>query len=728
MVNPILSANSLAAIGLPALMGSGTANASTINPELNNNFKELISTLLSAETSKENAQLALDVNSNEKIKAALYQAASLIYLNGDTRNIAALEVTAMANDMIVSAVMQNNSLSAAERPVFLRALKATAVEIVISGAENYNTTATALTDAAAASNKSISANPSVSMPGKTVSIAVNSNPVTPGITANATQTPADFEVKNFAAAVTSINISSSVVSPAVNGSAETNEKATATRPVVMEVIGKAAVPVATAAVSDASKVKITEQLLNLIQELENALKFIMVLKTETSEGNDKEDQDVKEAAKTVQTAKAKIEEIQNSLTTSIQDTLKAASLKEAVTELILSLNTAAAVISAAAPKVQAPNNDTAETTSSAALNLASQNNQNSQSGVKYALTASNQPQEFKSIVAKIIVLLNQLNGSLSVTNKQVYAARPDISLEMAVNTPAFQQVMTAQAALNANTAQAVLNVNTQQAVLNTNMQQAAPAVLGNVQAAAALIQTAIAPPQETVKAKSETIITATVIAPVKSSDALTADSVKIVPNVVLGKLTESNQDAPVKNIITDVKWVSDVIIKPAALNNEAATAGQNNQVIFDRVAEFARSIREQIVMRQVTSKIDETGSTSKVNEIKMVLRPENLGSVYIKLEHTSGEIKGTIQVTNDAVRETLRANLPELRAALGNIGMTVNNFDISMANSNTGSAFQDNGRNNLQQWNNEARNLAQENIDSGIDSFVNADGYLNYLA
>jgi len=133
-------------------------------------------------------------------------------------------------------------------------------------------------------------------------------------------------------------------------------------------------------------------------------------------------------------------------------------------------------------------------------------------------------------------------------------------------------------------------------------------------------------------------------------------------------------------------------------------------------------------VRQVVSNINDSAKAPQINEIKMVLKPENLGSVYIKLEHGGGEIKGSIMVTNDAVRETLRANLPELRTALSNIGVAVSNLDISMSNSNTGAAFQDNGRNNFTQWQNPAHNMPVENIEIGIESFVNANGYFNYLA
>jgi flagellar hook-length control protein FliK len=239
-----------------------------------------------------------------------------------------------------------------------------------------------------------------------------------------------------------------------------------------------------------------------------------------------------------------------------------------------------------------------------------------------------------------------------------------------------------------------------------------------------IAQTTVVLPQVvSVKTQADTNIVISAPEQAKASIMAAPEAVQTAPKVIFDKFGASKQETPSKSLVSDVRWVSDTIVKPAAISNEAAAVFvSGKQTIFDRVAEFADSIKEQIVLKQVVSNINDQ-SGQKINEIKMVLKPENLGSVYIKLEHTNGEIKGTIQVTNDSVKDTLKASLPELKAALGNIGITVNNFDISMATTSTGSDFQGGqGRNNFSQWQAAAQQVA------GVDAFVNADGYLNYLA
>ena len=722
MVNPILSANSAAVKGLSALIGINTANTPAINPGSNpelNNFKDLISNLFSSGNAKENLQLAQDVNSNEKIKAALYQAASMISLMGNACNIAALDTQAISKDTVVSTIMQNNNLTTAERAIFLKALKTTAVEIVINTASSVNQPDADLT---AAAGPAVNARPVVTaniVPSREVSIQPNAAPQAgfakdvqaAATTSKTIQVPADVKVSNsqpVAASVISLSVSPKEELPAINTSSD-NLKAT---PVALEVH------------SAEVKISTVEQALGLVSSLENKLTAISVSTDVPAE--------TKQAAvvslKEVQDIKIKIEEVRNVFDAGVK--ANSSVLKDAISGIIASLNNFVAALPAPVMNAVQPLVSTAADDQAAAgsipLNL-SQGGQDNPQGSKFAVTTSGQPQEFKSIVAKIVALLNELNGSLTVTNKPVYASRPDIALQMAVNTPAFQQIKTAQAVLTQDIPVAQ-PVNNAVAIAQDN---AAPSVITQpAQVNEDIAQTAVVLPQA-VELKTQADTNVIINAPEQAKAPVTAapEAVQNEVKVIFDKLGSSKQDAPSKSLVSDVRWVSENIVKPAALGNEAAAVFvSGKQTIFDRVAAFADSIKEQIVLRQVVSKISDQ-SGQKVNEIKMVLKPENLGSVYIKLEHTNGEIKGTIQVTNDSVKDTLKASLPELKAALGSIGMTVNNFDISMANSSTGSDFaQGQGRNNFSQWQAAALQVAAENTDGGVDSFVNADGYLNYLA
>jgi flagellar hook-length control protein FliK len=753
VVNPIVNANITASIGMPALIGSNTQNTPNVNPG-SNNFKDFISNLFTTETSKENTKLALDASANEKIKLALYQAASIINLNGNIGNIATLQPSAIGKDMIVSSIMQNNNLSSAERTVFLRALKATAIEIVLSGAANNNSSNTQALDNAVSFTKSIPVNPGVSLSGQSASTAAVQTPVNTAVSSdiastsgkttavNTIQISADFEALNSAVVVSPLNYDAAVNDTGVsigivasktpaNGVSQNDVKTAGTADKIIPI-----------SVTTTDKAEIAGQVLDLTGKLENALNSILISKSNpTVNGvndnlvsNDPANA-VLDAVKTIQPLKANIEEIINTLTSAIPDPAKASAVKDTLKELISRLNDLVAVVPGAVStglqQAAVISADNSAEINSMALSLSSQNNRENTSGGKYTVVASNQPQDIKSIVAKIVILLNELNGSLSVANKQVYASRPDIALELAVNNPSFQQVKAAQEVLAANPQSLPVTAVNNDQVLNIQAADNQSAAGQPAQINANIAQSAFVQPQAvTLKTQPDSSAVENLLTPLKTADAVTVGAVQTATKVLYDKLGQSTQDAPSKNLISDVRWVSDNIIKPAALGNEAAAAlGTDKQAIFDRVADFANSIKEQIVLRQVVSNINDSSNASKVNEIKMVLKPENLGSVYISLEHTSGGIKGSILVTNDSVRDTLRANLPELRAALSNIGMTVNNFDISMANSNTGSAFQDNGRQNFSQWQGSAQQtIVQENIETGIDSFVNADGYLNYLA
>lgn len=746
MVNPILNANITASIGMPVVIGNNPA----ITPE-SNNFKELISNLFTTELSKENSQLALDASANDKIKSALYQAASILNLNGSIKNIASMDTSAIANDMLVSSIMQNNNLSNAERQVFLQALKVTSIEIVSNKAADINQPYAALSVAAPApvtpavlASRQALADTNTQIPSANtayVTALVTSDKI---LTGDTNRIPTDLKVSGLAVVDASLKNNYENNAPFVASKLEIPQTVVS-QPDIKPADDKTNI---TIAVVNTDKSKIAGQALDLAGQLDGILKSISISKSDAPQVVDKKTLEI--LSKIVGTVKIKIEDIQNNITPVIQDSANTTAIKEAITGVITDLNNLAAAVTApvllANQQPIAVSNDNSTETGSVTLNLKPANDQSDSQGTKYTITSSEQPQEFKSVVAKIVALLNELNGSLSVTNKPVYASRPDIALELAVNNPSFQQVKAAldvltsipqktvvEAVVNNQTfetqpvnIQAVNNGPESNQAVNTQALNNQPSQITLNIAQSSFVQ----PKTVELKPQAEADTAANVKPAIKTADVITVDAVKTVVKPEFDKTGSSKQDAPSKNIISDVRWISDNIIKPAALGNEAAAMlGKDKQVLFDRVAEFAGSIKEQIVLKQVVSNINDSSNSSKVSEIKMVLKPENLGSVYIKLEHVDGEIKGSIMVTNDSVRESLKANLPELRVALNNIGINVGNLDISMANSNTGSSFQGQARNNFSQWQGAAQAFAAENImENGVDSFVNADGYLNYLA
>jgi flagellar hook-length control protein FliK len=763
VVNPTVNANLNAVLGLSAFIGSGTITTPLSSTD--NNFKEVISNILTSEISKENTQLAIDASSNEKIKAALYQAASIINLNGDVRNVAAMDISGMSKNMVISAIMQNNNLTADERPVFLRALKATTIEMALNtapanvltyGADKKNTdTAINLDQTNTIVQTVLSSDSTVTSQNLSQDNITEISPVRVPVDseAAAVTTSADGTTAAVLTAKDSTPIIIAAVNEDTSAAVQKTVVQTAPKDISTETFStKSSGPEALAAkitfADNSSDIEITKQLDKLSANLQNLIKYIL----SSGIADDKND-----SVTSIQTnlidAKSKIDEINNVLASNVDDAVKAAQIKDAANEIMSQFNTAAAAINS----LQIPgvnmnliSTDTAPVTTVSndmAITLASDSSQGGASQNKYTVSTSNQPQPFKNVIQQIVLLLKELNGNITIANKATYASRPEINLEVANNNLTFQQAKAVQPAVVENltnlnvdsTKAAVTQIQGQAELISSASTVPSQTVLA-IPTTAAEVITTVSAASATVQAVNNNDVkiqdiddtkNAAVLTAVKPALTATVESVQTASQVVYTPNDDIKQNQPSKGLVSDIRWVADNIIKPAADNNEAAALlSKDNKAIFDRVADFAASVKDTIVLKQIVSGINNSTDFTKVNEIKMVLKPENLGSIFIKIEHVNGDIKGSIQVTNDSVKDTLRANLPELKAALGTLGMTVNNFDVTIANSSTSSSFSGNSsnNNNYQQWQGSEIAMAHENMENGIDSFVNADGYLNYLA
>ena len=514
MVNPILSANIIASIGMPALIGSTTSNTSAITPE-SNNFKDVISNLLTTEASKENLQLGVDASSNEKIKSALYQAATIINLNGDIGKIVTLDNAAISNDMIVSSIMQNNNLSSAERTIFVKALKATAIEIVLNGAalnipkiptesallipdnklsssittgntpvkvaievpvSNVNSVITTPVIAAATiiepdttakiiipqdknlifANEPLEILPKISSPVTSVVVppieAVTSLPVT---VVQPTVAPLPPAIINILPTEKILNLSQNIVKPVDNLPvvlpisvpvdlsntvavlSQNNVEQTPFTPVVLStekpLTPEVANKVITAPVND--KNVILSQLANLTNQLDNILNSFSVPKVILPNVNAPIVPLQNDVNAEIQIIKTKIDDIKSILASGTLNKVQLDLLKETISEISISFNNVLAsvqpVIATATPQPIAIQTNNSKEVNNVILSTPNQTNF---SEYKYAITTSNQTQDFNNTMEKIVNLLNSLDGTISVVNKPVYVVRPDIALEMAVNT------------------------------------------------------------------------------------------------------------------------------------------------------------------------------------------------------------------------------------------------------------------------------------------------------
>jgi len=166
------------------------------------------------------------------------------------------------------------------------------------------------------------------------------------------------------------------------------------------------------------------------------------------------------------------------------------------------------------------------------------------------------------------------------------------------------------------------------------------------------------------------------------------------------------------------------------IKNKNYIADKSDKInFFKDIIETGFKIKQDIVIRQIVEKIPENLSINKKIEIKIHLKPENLGPVLIKIENKGKEISANIQVLSNEVKDILKANIVELKNYLNNSGFDVKDFQILMMNQNIGNNLSDASKNIYKEWEGAAviNNNIQETVDS-TDIYNESFSYLNYLA
>jgi len=184
-----------------------------------------------------------------------------------------------------------------------------------------------------------------------------------------------------------------------------------------------------------------------------------------------------------------------------------------------------------------------------------------------------------------------------------------------------------------------------------------------------------------------------------------------------------NYNSNLKNIVDEVNtyFVNFIENKSAQRSVDAK--------IFEKVVDFSGRVRDDIVIKQIVKNITDAVKfkISEKTEVKMMLRPENLGPVIVKFEAKDNVINGRIDVATTVTRDILKANIAELKNTLNNLGYNVENFEVSMLNAYTSS----NSHSNLNYFNRQEQSLPiyinNETIED-IGVIAGTDNYLNYLA
>jgi flagellar hook-length control protein FliK len=100
---------------------------------------------------------------------------------------------------------------------------------------------------------------------------------------------------------------------------------------------------------------------------------------------------------------------------------------------------------------------------------------------------------------------------------------------------------------------------------------------------------------------------------------------------------------------------------------------------------------EESVMNQISDKL-QTAVKTGVTEIRLLLRPESLGEMRVKLTLDGDMVMGKIYVENQQVKHIIETNMQSLKDSLANHNLQVGTFDV-----NVGGGARDNAQDMTQQ-------------------------------
>lgn len=209
-----------------------------------------------------------------------------------------------------------------------------------------------------------------------------------------------------------------------------------------------------------------------------------------------------------------------------------------------------------------------------------------------------------------------------------------------------------------------------------------------------------------------------------SAQTLTPEAVSAAAKLLNNDAVKYQPANTSKNFVQDINWVANNIIRPAITMDN--TADLTPDQLSTNVAAFARSIKDQVVLKQVVMNLNNS-QPGKVDEIHMVLKPENLGTITIKIEHSNNEIKGSFIVSNNDVKDIIKAGLPELKNTLANLGIKTDSLDVTVSDGNA-SAYDRGSNGQFKEWEGAVAPAVTNDFNNGADVYSGAIGYLNYLA
>ena len=121
------------------------------------------------------------------------------------------------------------------------------------------------------------------------------------------------------------------------------------------------------------------------------------------------------------------------------------------------------------------------------------------------------------------------------------------------------------------------------------------------------------------------------------------------------------------------------------------------------------------IIRQIVDSIS-ISNTTEESAIELQLTPESLGRMYINISQKNSEISARIAVSNEAVKEALQTQMVNLKEALNNSGIRVNEVEITVASHEFERNLEQGAANDSRQQESTNSYNGSSSSDRGIDS------------
>lgn len=160
-------------------------------------------------------------------------------------------------------------------------------------------------------------------------------------------------------------------------------------------------------------------------------------------------------------------------------------------------------------------------------------------------------------------------------------------------------------------------------------------------------------------------------------------------------------------------------------DNSVLHASVSEQLNTDTSFEMSQSqsrlrVDTTDIIRQIVDSMS-ISNTTEESAIELQLTPESLGRMYINVSQKNSEISARIAVSNEAVKEALQTQMVNLKEALNNSGIRVNEVEITVASHEFERNLEQGAANDSRQQESTNSYNGSNSSDSGIDSDMMQD-------